>query len=144
MVKKYNYAHKQGYKSGLEEKLAEELEAQGIKDCYETVKIEWEDLTYRKYTPDFPLPNGVIVESKGYFTSDDRRKHLAIKEQHPELDIRFVFTRSSSKLSKKSKTTYGMWCDKHGFMYADRSIPKEWLEGPAKEIPELITVERLR
>ena len=32
----------------------------------------------------------------------DRKKHLLIKEQHPELDIRFVFSRAGNKLSSKS------------------------------------------
>ena len=41
---------------------------------------------------------------------------LAVKEQNPELDIRFVFQRNNT-LSKNSKTTYGAWCEKHGFPY---------------------------
>ena len=50
-----------------------------------------------------------------------------VKEQHPDLDIRMVFTRSKSPISKTSKTTYGMWCEKHGFPYADKLPPLEWL-----------------
>ena len=55
-------------------------------------------------------------------------KHLEIKKQHPELDIRFVFSNSRNKIEKRSKTTYGMWAEKHGFMYADKRIPDEWLK----------------
>ena len=51
---------------------------------YEGMKIEWEDLAYRMYTPDFVLPNGIIIETKGRFTVADRRKHLLIKKQHPK------------------------------------------------------------
>jgi hypothetical protein len=51
-----------------------------------------------------------------------------IKQQHPELDIRFVFSNSRSRISKQSKTTYADWCEKNGFMFADKSIPKEWLK----------------
>ena len=32
------------------------------------------------YTPDFVLPNGVIIETKGRFVAADRRKHLEIKK----------------------------------------------------------------
>ena len=73
------------------------------------------------------LSNGIIVESKGRFVTADRKKHLLIKKQHPTLDIRFVFSNSKAKINKGSKTTYGDWCDKHGFLYADKLIPEEWL-----------------
>ena len=54
-------------------------------------------------------------------------EHLKIKDQHPFLDIRFVFSNSRAKLNKGAKSTYGDWCDKHGFLYADKRIPDEWL-----------------
>jgi len=82
----------------------------------------------RHYTPDFILANGVIIETKGRFVSNDRRKHVEIKKQHPELDIRFVFQNSRSKIYKGAKSTYGDWCKRHGFLYADKFIPDEWLE----------------
>lgn len=80
-----------------------------------------------KYTPDFPLPNGIIIESKGRFLTKDRKKHKLIKEQHPKLDIRFVFSNSRSRISKQSKTTYAAWCETNGFLYADKYIPDAWL-----------------
>ncbi len=87
----------------------------------------------RHYTPDFPLRNGIIVETKGRFVTEDRVKHKLIKEQHPDLDIRFLFSNSRTKLSKGSPTTYGMWCTKHGFDYADKTIPQAWLDEPPEE-----------
>lgn len=80
------------------------------------------------YTPDFVLANGIIVETKGRFITSDRQKHLMIKEQHPDLDIRFVFSNPNSKLYKGSKTTYADWCDKHGFKWAKEEIPLEWIK----------------
>jgi hypothetical protein len=118
------------YRSGLEANLMKYLDTLKVAYTYETTKIEWEDLMYRKYTPDFILPNGIIVETKGMFDSDDRRKHEEIKRQHPELDIRFVFQRSKAKLSKASKTTYADWCDKRGFLWYEKVIPQEWLDEP--------------
>lgn len=123
------HAIKHGYRSGLEERVAKELEQQKVKYKYETLKIKYEVFENRTYTPDFVLPNNIIVETKGRFTVADRKKHLLIQKQHPLLDIRFVFQNSKAKLYKGSKTTYGEWCDKWGFMYADKSIPEEWLHG---------------
>ena len=99
---------------------------------YESIKIEWEDLAYRTYTPDFILDNGIIIETKGRFLAIDRRKHLAIQKQHPALDIRFVFTNSRTKLRKGAKSSYGQWCDKYGFRYYDRIIPEDWLKEKGK------------
>tara|TARA_R110002167_G_scaffold282486_1_gene487741 strand:- start:27 stop:485 length:459 start_codon:yes stop_codon:yes gene_type:complete len=125
-------AIKYGYRSGLEHKLSEYLDLLKHKYDYESIKIEWEDLAYRTYTPDFILNNGIIVETKGRFITADRRKHLCIKKQHPKLDIRFVFTNSKSKLNKGAKSTYAEWCIKNGFRYYDRIIPEDWLKEKGK------------
>ena len=120
-------AIKHGYRSGLEERVSRELEEAGVKYEYETQKIKYRVEEDRTYTPDFTLPNGIIVETKGRFTTADRKKHLLIQKQYPKHDIRFVFQNSRAKLYKGAKTTYAQWCDKHGFLYADKSIPEEWL-----------------
>ena len=125
-------AIKHGYRSGLEFKISIALDTIKYKYEYESIKIEWEDLAYRTYTPDFILKNGIIIETKGRFLAVDRRKHLAIQRQHPHLDIRFVFTNSRSKLRKGAKSSYGQWCDKYGFRYYDRIIPEDWLKEKGK------------
>ncbi len=125
-------ARKNGYRSGLEDKVAEYLKSNSIVFLYEKVKIEWEDLAYRTYTPDFVLNNGIIIETKGMFTTADRRKHLCVKKQHPELDIRFVFENSNRKLYKNAKSTYAQWCIKHRFRYYTRIIPEDWLKEEGK------------
>lgn len=118
------------YRSGLEKEAAAFLTPRQKELKYEKLKIEWEDLRYRKYTPDFELDNGIIVETKGIFDNEDRRKHLAIKKQHPELDIRFVFSNANAKLYKGAKSRYFEWCDKNGFLWAHRVIPESWLTEP--------------
>ena len=118
---------RRSYRSGLEVGVKDQLIKENIKVNYETVKIEWQDLAYRTYTPDFVLPNGIIIETKGLFTASDRRKHIFVQKQHPELDIRFIFTNCNSKLNKKSHTTYGKWCEKNNFLYANKQIPNDWL-----------------
>ncbi|NCB09528.1 MAG: hypothetical protein EOM73_15380 [Bacteroidia bacterium] len=34
-----------------------------------------------------PLQNGVLVEVKGRWTPGNRKKHLLVRAQHPDLDI---------------------------------------------------------
>lgn len=122
-------ARRLGFRSGLEIKVSEQLKESGVKFEYETTKIKYvvPESTHT-YTPDFTFPNGLIVETKGRFLAADRKKHLLIQKQHPELDIRFVFQNSNNKITKGSKTSYADWATKHGFQYADKEIPKEWLK----------------
>lgn len=124
---------KYGFRSGLEEKVAEQLEDAKKQFGYECLIISFtQPAKKRTYRPDFMLTNkngsAILVETKGRFIAADRQKHLMIKEQHPYLDLRFVFTNPNAKISKVSKTTYAMWCDKNGFKYAAKEIPQEWLE----------------
>jgi hypothetical protein len=122
-----------GYRSGLEEKIAQELFDAGVSFEFEEYVIKYtKPEKVAKYTPDFMLPNFIIVESKGRFLTADRQKMILVKQQHPDLDIRFVFSNSRQRIGKKSTTTYGAWCVKHGFPYADKSIPAAWLKEPAK------------
>ena len=118
-------ALKAGFRSGLEQDNSKHLERHNVEYEYEKHKIKFVSKA-RTYTPDFRLSNGVIIETKGRFIPSDRTKHLLIKEQHPDLDIRFVFGNSNQRLSKTSSTTYGGWCERHGFLYADGLIPVEW------------------
>jgi len=115
------------YRSGLEEEAAAFLKTRQKKVEYEKLKIEWEDLKYRTYTPDFELDNGIIIETKGIFSAADRRKHIEIQKQHPALDIRFVFSNAQAKLYKGAKSRYSDWCEQKGFKWAHRVIPEEWL-----------------
>ena len=121
-------ARDKGYRSGLEEIIDAQLKQNHIDGEYEKHKVHYiKPITHHEYTPDFRLPNGIFIETKGRFVVEDRKKHILIKEQHPELDIRFVFQNSKNKIRKGSKTTYADWCNKHGFLYADKVIPREWL-----------------
>lgn len=128
---KYRGIQRKGkYRSTLEFKVAEHLKLLKINFQYESKKSKikyMKPITYHTYLPDFILPNGIIVEVKGLFESKDRKKHLLIKEQFPKYDIRFVFSNSNSKLYKGAKGTYGDWCKKYGYTYADKLVPKEWL-----------------
>lgn len=125
------------YRSGLEDNIAKQLEGCGLPVSFESHFVSYtKPETQHKYTPDFILANGIIIESKGLFDVEDRKKHLLIKAQHPELEIRFVFSRSASKLYKGAKSTYADWCVKNGFKFADKLIPQDWLKEKQHVIPK--------
>ncbi|MBA4259181.1 MAG: endonuclease I [Chitinophaga sp.] len=119
--------NKSKFRSGLEDKVIQDLKNRKVKFEYENIKIKYQKKP-SIYTPDIQLSNGIIVEVKGYFDAEDRSKHLLIKAQHPEIDLRFVFQSANKKIHAKSTTTYADWCDKHGFLWADKLIPEEWIK----------------
>ena len=122
-------AIKHGYRSGFEHKVSYQLKESKTKFEYETTVIDYvKPETYHKYTVDFTLPNGILVETKGRWVLEDRKKHMLIKQQHPELDIRIVFQNPRGKIRKGSKTTYADYCDKNGIIWAEKEIPTEWLK----------------
>lgn len=123
-----------GFRSGLEASIAAELERiPNLTWGFEKEKIVYQvPARAAKYTPDFILTTlgtgkRLVIESKGRFVTADRQKHLLLKEQHPGMDLRFVFSNAKARLSTVSKTTYGMWCEKHGFRFASKIIPLEWI-----------------
>jgi hypothetical protein len=115
------------FRSGLEKKVAALLDDLGVGFEYEAQKLPY--VLECNYTPDFILPSGIILETKGQFTPEDRRKMLAVIKAHPELDIRMVFQAPFNKIEKRSKTTYAAWCERHNIKWcAFHSIPVEWLK----------------
>ena len=124
---------KAAYRSGLEKVIAAQIvEALGPDQLkYERYKGAFtQPAKERTYTPDFILPNGIVIESKGLFTSEDRQKTVWVMNQWPDLDLRFVFTNPKAKLYKGSKTTYADWCINNGIPFAKKPIPNEWLTEP--------------
>jgi len=122
-----------GYRSGLEDKCAQQIEAAGLVVHFEEDKLKYHwPQRQSTYTPDFRVNRSdgtaYYIESKGRFTVADRQKHLLIQTQHPDIEIRFVFSNANQKLYRGSKTSYGQWADKHGFVWANKRIPDEWLE----------------
>jgi|TARA_R110000824_G_scaffold12806_4_gene55881 hypothetical protein len=136
--KGYIKSRKNGFRSGLEEKVAKQIQKANHKLRYEVVKIKWIDFAIRSYTPDFVLDNGIIIEVKGFWSVEDRKKHKELRKQHVNLDIRMVFENSKRKIRKGSKTSYGMWCDKNDILYHDRIVPIPWLQEQLKFMPPKI------
>lgn len=129
MARRHKRPKDHQYRSNSEFNTAQVLIKNNIDFLYETQQISYTWVEDKRYIPDFILPNGIILEVKGRFMLEDRKKHLFIREQHgDEYDIRFVFDNPNRKLYKGGKMTYGDWCDKHGFLYCKQGegIPKEW------------------
>ena len=121
------------YKSRFEKRFASDLKQRRIVFDYEKHKFSYQP-KIKNYTPDFYMPEfDLFVETKGFFNVADRVKHLLIKEQHPDVDIRFVFMNPFTKINRKSSTTYAYWCEEHGVQYAKERIPKEWIKASSRK-----------
>ena len=116
------------YRSKFEKTIADSLAKKKIKFEYEKDSIRFiEPESKHIYKPDFKLPNGIYIETKGKWDSDSRKKMALVKAQHPELDIRILFMRDQP-IRKGSNTMYSDVCKKLGYVYAFKEVPKEWLK----------------
>jgi restriction endonuclease len=106
----------------FETRILNQLKHTGIDFGYEVENIPYTIKGF--YKSDFTIlcKNGkkIIVETKGYFRPEDKRKMVAVKKQHPDLDIRILFYAANK--------SYIRWAIKYGFPFAVREIPLEWLE----------------
>ena len=133
-----------GYRSGLEEDVQKQLKKAKVKNEYESIRITYFiPRSSHVYTPDFILWNGIVIETKGRWVLEDRRKLALIKEQYPNLDLRMVFNRSKSKIRKGSKTTYADVCKKLGIPFADKWIPEEWMK-EKRNLKSIKIIEKMR
>ena len=134
------------FRSDLEVDIAKQLDAAGVEYDYETRKIEYTiPARTARYIPDFNIRGGnIIIEGKGHFgmgavfrgrfvnmaknSAEQRQKFAFLKEQHPELDIRFIFSKASAPIYRGSPTTHGKWATDHGFKWCEKVIPSSWIK----------------
>lgn len=122
------------FRSKFEAGVAASLTKRGLSFHYEGQALPYK--IEAVYTPDFILPSGVIVETKGHFPPEDRRKMLAVKAQYPQLDIRLCFQNADVKLSRAPRAlTYWQWAERHGFLWCEGHIPTTWFSN-AVQVPE--------
>lgn len=146
-IKNRKPVQRDGFRSSLETVNARLLDGAGVEYEYEKHKLFYVvPARVASYKPDFVLANGIILETKGLFDAEDRQHHILLKQQHPELDIRFVFSRSASTLTAVFKknpdgtktrrdncVTYANWCETHGFKFVDKVPLMAWLNEPYSE-----------
>lgn len=113
------------HRSGYEDRVIADLDSRGVGYGYEPFKLPY--TIEASYTPDLELANGIIVECKGYFDYEARRKMLAVKRSHPHLDIRMLFVRDNA-IRKGSDYRYSDWCRSNGFAWSvGESVPESWV-----------------
>ena len=131
MSRRYPERGNDGYRGKLERAVGHQLKAIPVHFGYEPGWIPYRvPARTAKYLPDFVLPNGIVIETKGIFDAPDRQKHLLLKEQYPDLDVRFVFSRLLTPIYPKSKTTVADWCAQHGFECTQKLTPEAWIKEP--------------
>jgi hypothetical protein len=123
------------YKNKFEYMTANHIRSRKLPFSYETEKLEY-TLT-KKYIPDFILEtkskHKIYIETKGNGRSWDsavRAKMVAVKSEHPDLDIRILFWANGEFGAKRkdgTRNTQLAWAEKNGFIAAVREIPNEWL-----------------
>jgi|ERR1700734_3480040 len=109
-------------KNKFEQKIYSQLKKAKVNFDYESERITYILTGY--YLPDFVIrsPRGrIYIETKGYLRPEHKRKMVAVKRLHPEIDLRILFYAANKKNFK--------WAEKNGIKYAVSSIPKEWLHG---------------
>ena len=135
-------------RSKYEDTLTANLDKNSKEYHYEEFFLEY--TSKHKYTPDFVLPNGIIVEAKGCegfkkgefyigsLDSEARGKMLKVKRQYPELDIRFVFPKDFKFKNLKTTKRASQWCKKNGFKYhIGNTIPESWFKEEGQISPKL-------
>ena len=113
-----------GFRNQFEERLGSFLDDRRVAYEYETLVLSY--TLEGKYKPDFILPNGIIIEAKGFFRTNAQRTLRAVKKKHPKLDIRLVFYNQNQKVQGSKLKCYE-WAVKYKFKFANGSIPEEWI-----------------
>ena len=98
------------------------------------VEFEPERIKYiveKEYVPDFVVTfkdgTKMYIEAKGNgraFDHNVRQKMIAIKEQHPDKDVRIVFYRDG-KVGRRMRQSD--WAQRSGYDFAITNVPKEWI-----------------
>lgn len=121
------------FRSGLEDRVIEDLEIKGIPYEYESMKIPYvKPSSSCTYNPDLLFYKKVgglmFVEIKGRLDLITRKKHEYLRVQYPDLDLRFVFGDWNNRIYKNSPTTYRHWADNLGIPCANKVMPQEWID----------------
>jgi hypothetical protein len=111
-------------RSGFERTFETNLRSRGIKFRYETRKVPY--ILNRHYVPDFDIvEHGFYIETKGRLDRESKAKMAAVKKQHPDLDVRFVFMYPHRKIAG-TKQTHAQWAEANGYLWAEGVAPEEW------------------
>lgn len=122
----------EGFRSGFELQVAILLKHMGVPYEFESEKLEWTPRPIKhNYTPDFKVKTKsgktIYIETKGRFMPEDMEKHLAVKEQHPDKDIRIVFSNPYTWYRAAKTRTYAKWANANGIVWCGKTHLKKFL-----------------
>ena len=105
-------------KSKLEDRFETLLRSLNVPFNYEVTKISYTvPESKHTYTVDWTVNDKMLLETKGYLSDHtERNKYILIKQQYPNIDLRFIFE-NPNKLCGGMKQTHAEWATKHGFKY---------------------------
>jgi hypothetical protein len=123
------------FRSKFEREIAEQIGRRyktPLDEYYEKVRLRYPDTKEgtrtRLYIPDFVLPNGIVIEAKGYFRLENKKKYRQVKKWFPELDLRIVFQEPTGIKAGEN----GAWCRKYRIPFASCRIPEAWFTDMGK------------
>jgi hypothetical protein len=109
-------------RNAFEKEIEKQLKTAKVRFSYEPERIPY--VVAGHYICDWVVwtPLGkVYIETKGYLRPESKRKMIAVKRQHPEIDLRILFYENRKAQIK--------WAERNGFRYAIGKIPDDWLRG---------------
>lgn len=122
---------RRGYKSSMEHRVIEPLLSRGAE--YEPCFLRYPAQRLLRYTPDVVLPNGIVVEVKGWFTGKDRTKLRDVRAAYPDLELRMVLATPRAYITQKREQTQSGWCEANGIRWAEQAVPDSWFTEPDHE-----------
>ncbi len=131
-----------GKRSGFEVTIANDLDKAGVAYEYESLVFTYTEplrknlaecgecgstnlIRTGRYTPDFVLSNSTIIETKGRFDAQDRRKMIAVRDEYTDYKFVLLFMRDN-RISRRSNTYYSDWCMTNQFDFSIGQLKKEW------------------
>ncbi len=118
-------------KSKLEDRFETLLRSLNVPFNYEVTKISYTvPESKHTYTVDWTVNGKALYETKGFLSDHtERNKYILIKQQYPDIDLRFVFE-NPNKLCGGMKQTHAEWAIKQGFRYCsikDYETIEKWV-----------------
>jgi len=133
-------ALKAGFRSGLEQRVSNELHSANVTHDYEPSdrKLPYylkskahcavcgsnDTLERHEYIIDFYIhKTNIVLETKGKFDRPMALKMLAVRDYNPEYEIVMLFM-SNGKIGRGR---YSDWCEKNGIKYFFESDTDKWI-----------------
>ena len=135
------YMRMNNRRSKLECEFEDILKKYDVQYAYEVTTIPYTvPESKHKYKVDWTIGNGLLLETKGYLSDHtERMKYRLLKEQYPDLDLRFIFA-NPRKLCGGTKYTHAQWADKFGFKWCSIKDTEQiisWCKEKQQKLMEL-------